>query len=120
MLQPGPAGKIQTNHLIADQLVNDRISLNHHVGRYSIKPIHQLAELGWAHALRQCRRTTYVCKEEGNFDFGTARVPRGVFNSEHTEMRVFLRGALTNQAQERSPGAAKRGVAELTAFASGH
>lgn len=96
VIRSGPTRKIQANHFIADQLVNERVCFDHDIRGHSVKPIHQLAEIGGAHAFRQRGRTAHVHEEEREFNFRTARVPLRVFNSQFAETRAFVRGPLAN------------------------
>jgi hypothetical protein len=61
---PRITGNVQTDHLVAHQLVDERIRPNQHVGGRIVEPAHYSTELGSTHGFSQTDRSTHIREQK--------------------------------------------------------
>jgi len=89
-------GQIDPDHLVTDQLVNEGVRFDQHIGGDRVKPVHESAEFGCRHSLGKIGGTAYVHEKQGQVHFRTPRVRAADIESEVTEARIPIELASTH------------------------
>jgi hypothetical protein len=88
MVGPRKDGEIDPDHLVTDQFVDEGVRFHQRVSGDSVKPVHELAELGRRHSLGEVRGAAYVHEEQGQVHFRTPRVRAADLESEVAKARI--------------------------------
>jgi hypothetical protein len=94
MLRAGEKRQVKSDHLIANQLVDERIGIDESAGRHSVKAVHKLPEIETSHRFRQPRGPPNVHEEKRKLDFRSTRVRQAPLHTMIAEPRVsFVRAS---------------------------
>lgn len=115
----GEDRKVQTDHLVTDQFVDDGIGPDEDLGRRLVEPVHQLTEARRGHPLRHLGRPANIDEEHGDFKLGTTRVPFGERHSKTAEARILPVLAVTDQRHEPGTRVIEGGIAVLAPVSGG-
>jgi hypothetical protein len=65
-------GHVERDDLVADELVDEPVAVDHDAVRAVVEAVHQPAELDRPHLLRERRRSAHVGEEHRDLDLGAA------------------------------------------------
>src|SRR5919204_3223370 len=113
-------GHIERDDLVADELVDEPVAVDHDAVRAVEEAVHQPAELRRPHLLREPRRPAHVGEQHRDLDLGAAGM-RAHERLAHVAVVRVLRGwtALEDEADHGCRRSAERHEARLAARRAG-
>ena len=103
------------HELVADELVDRAVMVEHDLGRRRVEPVEEAVELCRRHPFRQGRGATDVGKQHGEFDLGAAMVLGDERETRVAHGRIRVRRSLPDQPHHRRGDTRERSRAQATA-----
>ena len=105
----------QANHLVPDELVDDRLSVDEYAGGHLVEAVEQVREVARRHPLGDACRAAHVSEQHRQLDLRTAVVRVDVLVAAAAVAGVLLPGPEPDHSHRRAARPGERAEAHLAA-----